>query len=161
MLLYRYLTYLVLTTILMEPSTFCISPSMAAISEDFPAPTCPTTATRLPRGMLTLTLKQQKLYRSKEMKPPTIRMTIHKKFFLNLVNDKPKLAREACRTVFYSSLFLEHSSSDGLTLIMWISRLVRLVRNTGKTAFLYWQPLTTTIVSQYYSWWVHKQVRLV
>ena len=40
---------------------------MAAISEDFPAPTCPTTATKLPRGMLTLTLNQQKDHYSKEM----------------------------------------------------------------------------------------------
>ena len=38
------------------PSSLSISPSRAESSEDFPEPTCPTTATREPSGIDTLSL---------------------------------------------------------------------------------------------------------
>lgn len=39
-----------------RPLLFSVSPSMADNREDFPLPTCPTTATREPRGTRTLIL---------------------------------------------------------------------------------------------------------
>lgn len=39
-----------------RPLLFSVSPSMADNKEDFPLPTCPTTATREPRGTCTLIL---------------------------------------------------------------------------------------------------------
>ena len=45
------------TSTLTWPRDLFISPNIADIREDFPAPTLPTTATRLPLGTLTLMLK--------------------------------------------------------------------------------------------------------
>jgi hypothetical protein len=54
--LYQFFDKSSLTLTLSFPCTLIISPNMADNSDDFPCPTCPTTATRLPSGTVILTL---------------------------------------------------------------------------------------------------------
>lgn len=47
-----------LTSTFTFPFTFSISPNIAEIKDDFPQPTLPTIATRLPLGTVTLMLQK-------------------------------------------------------------------------------------------------------
>jgi len=55
---FRYVAWLLITLIDTFPSCFSISPSKAESREDFPDPTCPTTATSAPSGIRTLILRE-------------------------------------------------------------------------------------------------------